>query len=85
MKNTDKMGVGGESGGKEEKKNFLFLYNVLAPWGQGATVIQSHRAAVTKTSLHIQSVRQRQLIQTLQTFRMDFNIKYNGYLGERDN
>lgn len=34
--------------GEREQENVLFLSNVLAPWGQGATVIQSHRAAVQK-------------------------------------
>jgi len=34
--------------GEREQENFSFLSNVLAPWGQGATVIQSHRAAVQK-------------------------------------
>uniref|UniRef100_A0A3Q1J3F5 Ig-like domain-containing protein n=1 Tax=Anabas testudineus TaxID=64144 RepID=A0A3Q1J3F5_ANATE len=39
-------GWGKERG--ENRKDFRFLYDGFAPWGQGGTVIQPHRAAVQK-------------------------------------
>uniref|UniRef100_A0A3Q1J8H2 Ig-like domain-containing protein n=1 Tax=Anabas testudineus TaxID=64144 RepID=A0A3Q1J8H2_ANATE len=33
---------------RENRKDFRFLYDGFAPWGQGGTVIQPHRAAVQK-------------------------------------
>lgn len=42
----------GEAGwGKQRgdnERDFRFLYDAFSPWGQGATVIQSYRAAVQK-------------------------------------